>query len=636
VGHPVGLVEHSGLRTPDELIAYVGLAQPRRTAAVTLDVIAGWGVRGESLFAWSISPYLTLPLLALILLPLAALVSALFRLDGPRRNRRRALLRTLGGSRVHAVAADAGALLPWVGVGWAVAFVSYPATTHAFAELALDYRVAFPSDLRVPTLAWAGFGLLLVVVVLGASFVDNDPEEVSAALAGTRPYRVRARLGASAGLLMAGGLAAATVVRSGPASELRTTVPVLVAGAFVITGALIGLPPVVIVVSRRLGTRSVAGDLARARLIDSRAGWRAPAVSLMLLGTIAGTGLGVLAVLDAAKATDSIVWEPQRFPRSLAVVSATANAARALTESGRHEFFPIVAVPDAAYVADGKRREGVPALYVPCQLLARLIAIPKQARDPCRSAWVLDDTLPLNQNGRVMRGRQVLTRGIRPTTAIAPAELFHGTESLLVPARRPVIDAQLHRQTASVTGVIRIRSNADLEQLRNRLWQDPATAFSGASGPLSNVVSRADLVADGHEYVTTYTRVVIGALVTASLLAMFAVSCSAALEVAESAQRDAVLTALGAPTSTLRHTLVLSTTTPAVVAALAGWAIGLGLGITYLALGSYDQLSGATQGFPLDRYGVFGLGELLVVSVLTVAGAVAVRHRAGRAELLRP
>lgn len=617
----------TGLADPGEYFAYVGIARPP-AASMGIE-IAGWGLRGRKLFHPQLSSYLAVPLLALTVLPLAALVSMLLRLDTRRRRVRASLLHVLGGNRLHCVAVDAGALMPGVLAGCIVAVALQPLTRSAYVRWALGDRIAFPADLDAGFSSWAMAAIVLVLTVLGSSFVSHDPDLLTARLAGEVRYRLRLRLCVSLAALTIGTFALVLILRSPVNSDLRSTASITTTAGLVLAGATVGLPPLVVVLSRHAAQGRVAGELARGRLLSSLAGWRSPAMTLLLCGVLAGTSLAVLTVLDAADQTDAVIWDPGTFPAKLALVSATPAAlADVVPEYSRH-VYPVIPIGQASVQATAETPAR--AAFVPCSALSYFVAVPAGVPQPCEVAWALDARLAGGPATRFVVAGRTVALGVRVARARAPVEVVGGTETLLIPATDRRMSAALVRSAAPVVrALVRIDSDSDVEALRDALWDDPGIAFSGGTATLSTVVSRGDLLIDAQSYLRTYWRVVIGGLITMSILALAAVGLSGALEVTEAQRRDAILVSLGASAATLRQTLALTCTVPALVATVLGWFVGVVFGISYLALSSYEQLDGFLGGFPLGRYALFGAVELGLVTGVAATGLLAVgRHAQG-------
>ena len=606
---PTSTISSSGLVDPQELFAYVGLhAAPPPSDPTRIDV-TGWGLAGQQAFRSDVSGYVAVPLIALIVLPMLALAACLLRLDAQSRRQRDALLHVLGASRAKRVAVDAGLLWPGLVTGWALAVLLSRVFRSLFADQLFDGRLGFASDLDGGAGIFMLVLLLLLLMTISAATSAVDPDDVARRLnaVGGRGNRLRAAVATA--LVLLGVAGTATLVRSPEDSALRSGAVLFGSAGLFLAGVLVALPLVIVALARLAFGRSASGDLVHGRLSASRASWRSAALAMLLLGAIGGATLSVLRVLDVASENDQVIWNPSALSPTTSMVSTNASSMRSLAAAAQ---FGIVdpAIPLSAHsiqTTAGQTQDR--AVAIPCEALEQVVG-----ETDCSARWVITrSSAPGSRIGTWIDGRP-----IRVGRLAAPVELIGGTEIVVVPETSVEIAQMLMSVPGKVFmhGLIGTTSASQVEALRNDLWNKPSISLSGGDAPLSAVVTAQDYLIDGRSYRNHYERIVEGGLAAASLIALLSMAISALVDQEETELRDATLVCLGSPPSTLTITRVGSGLVPPLVGLTIGWLTGAALGVGYLAYSSYPQLSGLLEGFPVGRYAIFGLAELLLLGAI--------------------
>jgi len=621
IPNPVDEIAWRGLADPHELFAYVGIV--RGTVPTPLE-IAGWGSPGTSQLRRDISPLVGIPIALVAVLPVLGLLATVLWMDDARRRARLACLQLLGAMRRQRLMVDIGFLVPPLFVGWIVAWIAEPAVDDFVVMRLMAGRPFFPQDLRVEWTVRLGVGLVLASLVVAASLRDLDPESIMRDLRRRAAYRLTSRV-AMGGVSIALGLAlGGAVLTSGESSQLRSYPGLIGSAALLIGGTVMVNPVLPIGVCRALTFGSASGQLAVGRIRGSRSGWRAATLSLILFGAVAGLALSALAGLDVATQTDQIMWNPSLTSDNVVYASLPPTDVRA-RRGAEHDIQAFPAVPDGdVFMVEGTQRRGpLPSMRVDCAQLGYFIDV-RVARDPCRSAWVIDDGVnPYPPTASIQRADGTHVRdAVRATADIAPAEILGSSTVVLIPSNTAEVDEAV-RKTAvlTLTAILLIDNAEQVEDLRNALWHHDGAAIYGASGPLAPVVTRADLVRAGHEYRDRYSPLVVGLLSIAALSSLGSVAMSGAVEGLETRGRDRILIAMGIRPRSLSTTRWLGVLVPGLTAIAAGGALGAVLGVGYADLADRAHTRSAVAGFPARPY-----LQLIVIEavVLTAACILAV------------
>jgi hypothetical protein len=608
IGIPATTISRHGLETPAELFAYRVVLDSELTPTMTADVtlIDGWG--GHGLYRSDVSPYVALPLVALVLIPGIGLLAALFMLDGPRRARRSQVLSSIGARRRDRVIADAGYLLPPITLGWFAAGAVRRAFLGWLTDAALRGRVFDANDLALGPLQAGAIWMLIAGLVLSASSTQAAAF-MPAMVAYRSRYALRFRLRTGTVAVVSTFAIAILIFRSPPDSALRDVSVVAPAVILLLTGVLVLVQPLVIVVAGR-SSRTASGDVARARLATSRTGWRAAAISIVLVLTTGGIASSVLVVLDRSTNANDIAWEPGQLPPNAAFAVMRAQTLRAITHgqvqvSGPDSApVPVVQIARRGSAAGPVESDRSTMVLVPCDEIDLIVSVPTETTDPCERAFVVAGSSVFEPPDAVDAG--VPGRGNRRVSVAhpaAPLALLGSTGTVVLPVSRAVLANALAKAAPDepVGAVYRSLAPAEVERLRHRLWEEPA-AVDGVAGPLSNVVSKSDLQRDASSNATRYGLLVVWLLVIGSATAILAIGISAVAEIGETERRDAMLRALGAERSTVRRIHLTGLIVPALTSVALGALTGAALGCGYLALPVDGSIDNPFRAFPARRF----------------------------------
>jgi hypothetical protein len=606
VPNPEAQIADIGLSTPDELFAYVGTTPDDIQSGPTSSEIAGWGLARQQLFRADISPFVAVPIAALLLLPVSGLLAMVLRLDAGRRKARAATLQAIGAGRWHRALVDIGFVGPPLLAGWAIGAVVRPWADSVFANQILGGRVFFGSDLDGPPFALLIVLLLLVSVCVSTFFRNVNAEQVTRNVMGTRTVEGRVRAIAGCSSLCLGVAGTVIVVKSGVDSPWRNTpAPLVAAPCLLLLGAILVAGPATTFVTRMSATRSLVGDLAHSALRASRATWRTGTAGLLVGGAIAGVGIATLSVLDGSSTTDQLIWQPNRLSADYAFASVSPARLTPIAVNTLDGYTAAIAPAGPVNVTSGSRQRTLNGVYVDCRGLSVLIDVPDGTL-PCESAWVVDDRLnPHTGNVRISDASgQEVQRSITTTHTIAPAALIGGTETIVIPVDGTGIvrALQSHPAPAGTYAVFRISGDKELQALRMKLWDPTVVPLNGSQSPFGLVLSKQDWLVDSRHYTDTYSALLFGLLIASSAGAAINVALAGATQIDESTHRFRVLSALGTRTTTLRRAQALASLCPPAVSTIIGWLLGSGLGFAYVALCNSSNSGARPTAFPIDRF----------------------------------
>lgn len=608
---PEGIIGEVGLRTSGELIAYVRVTPDSTAGRRDAVRVAGWGLRGQILQTGdAVSPFLVLPLIVLVIVPVFGSYRSLIAVGRNQRARRSRVLVELGTSRWRRLVVEGVILSAPVVVGGVFAIVTTGSIAGLFVRLGLQGDFVGQRDLA-PTFKTS---VVLLVVVMSLAITALHTDETGNAKPGRRSRSRNALF--AAGWFVSLGVALAVGLNR---ERLSLAPELLVAsGAVFVVCSLALIEPVTVAVARCFGGLGLVGEIAAARLALGPRRRRTIALPSLVAMLILGMAFGVFRVLDASSEVDGIIWEPRMLPSDLAFVAARGTSViEAEKAAGASQLIVIPASPTATLGATngGKRIVGVS-----CSVIG--IVVPSSAGD-CAHAYSSRDVGP-NQTV-VIDGER---RAVRQVKAAVPADMLGGTGSLIVPIGDDSLQSIATTDRDSYVTILADTSSAvGTEFLRSALWHTDGLSFSGADSSIGNVVTVHDLKWDDSRYTRRYGRLV-GALLALGLLVSL---CSAVLaglaERSESWRSDQALSNLGATARTVRAAGLISLVAPWAGASVVGGLAGGAMGVAYLHYADYSTLRGVFAGFPIAAFVSWGAMWVLLASLATAVAFVLFSQR---------
>lgn len=596
-GEVIGTIGDAGLTGPDELFAYVGVAQVPAPAST----LTGWGRRAGLVTTEDLPSSVTGAFAAALVVPLLGLFIAGAGFGSRRRQalvRRLELLGAPSSSTATVVIAEA--VVP-VGIGAAIG----AALVAPVGALAAG---AFPADVRPfawlvnspPTEDWLRtMAVVAIMVVVGGIISARNrpskptPKRLSRARAILWPTLFVASLVASLAI-------SAGEVDGGTIFGLAATVTAL---------AFMALRPTVdglaLVLAR--ARRGVAGDLAVARLryAGSAMLWGARGIIASLIVVL--LGLGIIRVVDAATTVGDVVWDPSIVaddtvfvsapPERSAEIAAAVDGVRVLRQGG--------SVVDASQRPSGPDRSVV---VVECggeHHLTPQLAAPQA----CPHAVVTPDSslVDLTSATVTVAGVELDDVGVAVAPFTAPAQFLGDTDAAVVYVDAPTfarIDAAPGGPSSLRSLVVGAVGGPDrdqrIEALRESLAGSSALPFSGGRSSLDPVVTKADLLIDSTYYERLYGTLIM--LICVIVVVVFALAAvfGAMADVGDGRDQSERLDLLGADPRLVAGAQRLRSFVPVAAAVAVGTVAGATLGVSYCRLSGYtDVLPGIIAGYPV-------------------------------------
>lgn len=617
----IGSIDDSGLASPDDLIAYVGVGTDE---LISGNEIAGFG---SSQLGSERDPGATrvvaLLLAALILMPIAVFLSTCARLSARSRDQRLATLRLLGLSPrrtqlVNAVEIGIGALIG--AAAGAVAFSVWTATARSASIGSYDW---FVTDMTPPPAILIATVVLIsaaAVVVAAASSQAGITEPLSTRRErAVRSVRARRIVPVVVGI----ALLAVSWQRADGSPSVASWLPIFVAGmALTAIGLTIAAPFLSIAIGRLLDRVDTGPTMLASGRLRHDPGAGARLVSGLAVSVFAlGFAFSVLEAFEFdSESRDS---DAELIALTASVPATDAASFESITEiTGVSELRRYPPVPEPASNDDvGDPRESGTILVATCDTFGRLSGASSSG---CVEGATYRIGTDFNRDGIAdddnNRG-QVTPLGYPEPEGTLVVEIGSAIEPSVTFLAPPGLDLP------DITGDDATRTS--YEQQLGTTWvlsfdadgYDRATAISAVTErfPGSNLSGFRFTVPSPD--LPTYRAMVSAGSLAALAIGIMALVVATVDRSLERRRETARLAALGTSKRTLDAAHILHTVPVAstvIGLAAAGSAFG---GAAYLRIGGED-----TYGVPVSKILLLVAGSLLGIVTATGLGIVALRQ----------